>query len=184
MCPTLSFPRVYVVFEREARELQSYPSNIAVSLTRVTMHSRITNILRITHYYHRMLRKTQRALRARTQVLQPVHTDSDWGKRKKQNPRPHYYTILIALSPHNKHTGGTKLYPGSHRDVSIEPDESKATHLDLNPGDALVFDGLLLHCGMPNLSGTTGHGEEQDRFLYYTAISTDRVDANTQVTGV
>ena len=48
----------YVVFEREARELQLYPSNITVSLTRVTAHSRITNILRMTHYYHRMLRKT------------------------------------------------------------------------------------------------------------------------------
>jgi hypothetical protein len=117
-------------------------------------------------------------------VLQPVHTDSDWGKRANQNPRPHYYTILIALSNHNASTGGTKLYPGSHRDKSIEPDESKSTHLDLNPGDALVFDGLLLHCGMPNLSGTPGHGDEQDRFLYYTAISTDRIDANTQVTGV
>lgn len=129
--------------------------------------------------------KTQNVMLSKPgSILQPVHTDSDWGKRAKQNPRPHYYTILIALSPHNKHTGGTKLYPGSHRDVSIEPDESKATHLDLNPGDALVFDGLLLHCGMPNLSGTTGHGEERDRFLYYTAISTDRVDANTQVTGV
>lgn len=117
-------------------------------------------------------------------ILQPVHTDSDWEKRAKQNPRPHYYTILIALSAHNEHTGGTKLYPGSHRDFLTEPDESKATHLDLNPGDALVFDGLLLHCGMPNLSGRFGHGEEQDRFLYYTAISTDRVDANTEVTGI
>ena len=37
----------YVVFEREARELLSYPSNITVSLTRVTAHSNIT--IRITY---------------------------------------------------------------------------------------------------------------------------------------
>ena len=52
----LGSPLRYVVFEREARELQSYPSNVpsnvTVSLTRVTAHSRITNILRITYYYH------------------------------------------------------------------------------------------------------------------------------------
>ena len=35
---------------------------------RPTRHSRITNILRITHYYRRMLRNTKLALRARTQV--------------------------------------------------------------------------------------------------------------------
>ena len=43
-----------VVFEREARDLYSYPSNVTISLTRVTAHSRITNILRFTHYYHRI----------------------------------------------------------------------------------------------------------------------------------
>ena len=50
--------------------LYSYPSNITISLTRVTAHSRITNILRITHYYHRMLRNTQLALR--TQVRRNI----------------------------------------------------------------------------------------------------------------
>ena len=39
---------------RGALELYSYPSNITISLTRITAHSRITNVLRITHYYHRM----------------------------------------------------------------------------------------------------------------------------------
>ena len=54
-----------VVFEREARELQSYPSNITVSLIHVTAHSRITK--HMTHYYHPMLRKTQtRASRSNT----------------------------------------------------------------------------------------------------------------------
>ena len=43
----------YVVFEREVREFHSCPLNI-ILLTRVTAHSKITNILRITHYYHRM----------------------------------------------------------------------------------------------------------------------------------
>ena len=40
----------YVVFEREARKFQSYPSNttsVTVSLTHITTHSRIT--IRITH---------------------------------------------------------------------------------------------------------------------------------------
>ena len=42
---------VYVMFEREAREFQSYPSNttnIIVSLTRITVDSRITYIICVT----------------------------------------------------------------------------------------------------------------------------------------
>ena len=63
------------MFEREAREFQSYSSNtsnIVVSLIRITVHSRITNIvcitLKIVVKYTRMLRNTKLALRARTQV--------------------------------------------------------------------------------------------------------------------
>ena len=42
----------YVVFERSVRALIF--ENITVSLLHVTAHSRVTSILRITHYYHRM----------------------------------------------------------------------------------------------------------------------------------
>ena len=118
--------------------------------------------------------------------LQPVHTDSGWDDRRSLNPKPHYYTVLIALTPHDRYTGGTLLYPKTHRDASLDPDEKEATHLNLNPGDALICDGLLLHCGMPNVSGNgdPAHGHARDRYMYYTVMTTAKVDENTRVTGL
>lgn len=116
--------------------------------------------------------------------LQPVHTDSSWDRRRRSNPRPHYYTILVALTRHDEHTGGTRLYPGTHRCEDAVTDTIEPVSLVLNAGDALVFDGLLLHCGMPNLSGSPGHGAPTERYMYYTAMSTNRVDENTRVTGL
>ena len=61
----------YVVFEREAREFFIYPSRVSEYRSLViTTHSRITNIVCITHIYRRTLRNTKLALRAQTQVQQ------------------------------------------------------------------------------------------------------------------
>ena len=66
---------------RGVRARYSYPLNITISLTHVTAHSRITNILRITQYYHRMsllssnlTKYSTRASRSNTGTETPVAT--------------------------------------------------------------------------------------------------------------
>ena len=49
-------------------------------------------------------------------VEQPIHTDSQWDKRRNRNPAPHYLTVLIPLVDQDLQTGGTRLHPGTHRD--------------------------------------------------------------------
>ena len=54
-------------------------------------------------------------------------------------------------------TGGTRVYPGTHRDINLGAKVNGGTveHVE-NPqkaGDALVFDGLLQHHGTENVSG-------------------------------
>jgi len=109
---------------------------------------------------------------------QRVHTDSSWDNKKMRNPRIHYLTILISLTPQTAFTGGTRVWPQTHRmnhgtiDWDFYADMIEPL---LKPGDAIAFDGLLTHCGMRNSSDT-------DRYFYYAAFS-DTHDPNTDVTG-
>ena len=125
---------------------------------------------------------------------QRVHTDSVWDvSHAAKNPAPHYLTVLIPLTKPTAETGGTRVWPHSHSDfewpllneaaVGNPPDAQvkKGQFVDivsplLDVGDALVFDGLLSHCGMANRS-------HADRFFYYAAFCTGH-DPNTDVTGV
>lgn len=71
------------------------------------------------------------------------------------------------------------MWPGTH--VDEEADLSGVSPVDvisplIEMGDALVFDGLLSHCGMENVS------REEDRFIFYAAFSSLH-DPNTDVTG-
>jgi len=115
---------------------------------------------------------------------QVVHTDSSWEGKRKRNPPIHYITILIPLTVQDKVTGGTRVWPRSHRDKNA--DVSSTNYIDtieplLKIGDALVFDGLLSHCGMENNSGILD-GVPRDRYFYYGAFATGH-DPNTDVTG-
>ncbi len=67
-------------------------------------------------------------------------------------------TAIVALCPIDAGNGGTRLVPGSHRRPDLQ---RRAEALELHPdeivptlavGDALVFDGHLLHSGTQNHS--------------------------------
>mmetsp|Transcript_14865 Transcript_14865/g.24198 ORF Transcript_14865/g.24198 Transcript_14865/m.24198 type:complete len:427 (+) Transcript_14865:194-1474(+) len=112
-------------------------------------------------------------------VEQRAHTDSSWDGRAMTNPRIHYLTILIPLTRQDARTGGTRVWPKSHRGAeNIDwADSIDMIGPKLNVGDALVFDGLLTHCGMANKS------KKKDRYFYYAAFASGH-DPNTDVTGV
>ena len=113
---------------------------------------------------------------------QDVHTDSSWAGKRQRNPAPHYYTVLIPLVNQTKETGGTRLYPGTHLDSTarIEGDGGliKGVEDPQSAGDAIVFDGLLQHCGTANVS----FSPPIDRYFFYAAFCRGR-DANVDVTG-
>ena len=110
---------------------------------------------------------------------QPIHTDSAWSGVPHLDPIPHYITVLIPLTIQDEETGGTRIWPKSHRDYNMEikANEGFVDTIEpiLNVGDALVFDGLLSHCGMENVSN-------RDRYFFYIAFS-NRHDPNTDSTG-
>eukprot|EP00512_Aurantiochytrium_limacinum_P002224 CAMPEP_0171496704 /NCGR_PEP_ID=MMETSP0958-20121227/6854_1 /TAXON_ID=87120 /ORGANISM="Aurantiochytrium limacinum, Strain ATCCMYA-1381" /LENGTH=842 /DNA_ID=CAMNT_0012030845 /DNA_START=294 /DNA_END=2822 /DNA_ORIENTATION=- len=123
------------------------------------------------------LRTQDIMLSAPGSVDQRVHTDSSWSGRKDENPRTHYVTILIPLTTQTKDTGGTRVWPRSHRH-SAPPDWDSFIDMVepiLKRGDALIFDGLLSHFGQRNIS-------KENRFFYYAAFANCH-DPNTDVTG-
>jgi ectoine hydroxylase-related dioxygenase (phytanoyl-CoA dioxygenase family) len=91
----------------------------------------------------------------------------------------------VRLSKHSAQQGGTRVWPRTHLDETREivPERGYIDTIEplLNVGDALVFDGLLCHCGMENLSGLIDDFP-RDRFFYYAAFSSTH-DPNTDVTG-
>jgi len=138
-------------------------------------------------------------------VTQPIHTDSNWEGHRQRDPRPHYFTILIPFTDQDLETGGTRVYPGTHRDAKLGAKTNGGTIEGVeNPqkaGDALVFDGLLQHHGTENVTGqkkkiatcndSNGNSENTDvylctqkrnRYFYYMAIAIG-ADPNTYVTG-
>jgi ectoine hydroxylase-related dioxygenase (phytanoyl-CoA dioxygenase family) len=111
---------------------------------------------------------------------QPVHTDSSWSGCPHLDPVPHYVTVLIPLTEQDDETGGTRLWPKSHRDfnmvLGLKDGFVDMVRPRIDVGDALIFDGLLSHCGMENVS------KSRDRYFFYLAFSS-RHDPNTDVTG-
>ncbi|GBG24124.1 Dioxygenase andA [Hondaea fermentalgiana] len=109
---------------------------------------------------------------------QRCHTDSCWKGRDEINPKTHYMTVLIPLTVQDEETGGTRVWPKSHRRIdALEWDKDFVDMVEprLKRGDALVFDGLLSHLGMRNIS-------TRNRYFYYAAFSNCH-DPNTDVTG-
>jgi hypothetical protein len=110
---------------------------------------------------------------------QPIHTDSVWDGCAHKDPLPHYLTVLIPLTEQNQLTGGTRVWPGSHRDIEFPLTEQGQLDMIeplLKTGDALIFDGLLSHCGLENKD------LRDDRYFFYLAFSS-RHDPNTDATG-
>jgi ectoine hydroxylase-related dioxygenase (phytanoyl-CoA dioxygenase family) len=111
---------------------------------------------------------------------QVIHVDSAWEAVSFVDPLPHYITVLVPLTVQDEETGGTRIWPKSHRNYhnGISPTEGYVDMVEplLNVGDALVFDGLLSHCGLENKS------KDRDRYFFYLAFSS-RHDPNTDSTG-
>mmetsp|Transcript_21635 Transcript_21635/g.38203 ORF Transcript_21635/g.38203 Transcript_21635/m.38203 type:complete len:500 (+) Transcript_21635:69-1568(+) len=109
---------------------------------------------------------------------QNAHTDSSWAGKAQKDPRTHYVTILIPLSKQDEKTGGTRIWPGSHRDAEQNDWNNYVDLIEplIAEGDALIFDGLLTHQGMANIS------KDQSRYFYYAAYANGH-DPNTEVTG-
>ena len=107
---------------------------------------------------------------------QEVHTDSSWTGRAQLNPKPHYLTVLVPLTAPSKESGCTRVWPGSHHQEEFQEEDYVDTHPPmLKAGSALVFDGLLAHCGMENTS-------KENRYFYYAAYASGK-DPNTEVLG-
>ncbi len=78
----------------------------------------------------------------------------------------------------NSETGGTRVWPGTHLNehLMIIEKEGFVDMIDplLKIGDALIFDGLLPHCGLENKS-------KKDRYFFYLSFSSKH-DHNTDLT--
>ena len=73
----------------------------------------------------------------------------------------------------------TPLYNLPKEDLLAMERDGRAVQPQLQVGDVLIFDGLLVHRGMENRT----EGELCDgRFFYYTVLALTG-DANTDVTG-
>lgn len=101
-------------------------------------------------------------------VRQPIHSD---------HHKKGYLTALIPLITQTKKTGGTRLFPQSHLSKDFDPntkDYFDCVSPAVKKGDCVIFDGLLMHCGMENKSN-------KDRYFYYAAFCKGH-DYNTDVT--
>ena len=178
-------------FDLELNDIAAKPINDSV-----------TDVVQFVQYLlnHRGKIKTQNVMLSEPgSARQPIHTDSNWEGKRQRDPRPHYFTILIPLTDQDLETGGTRIFPGTHRDVNLGAKENGGTIEGVeNPqkaGDALVFDGLLQHHGTENVTGQEKKSDGNDgssnsltitkkrnRYFYYMAIAVG-ADPNTYVTG-
>lgn len=69
------------------------------------------------------------------------------------NVPPYSITLVIPLVGLNPTTSSTLFFPGSHRDHALaDAVTGTAPDLDLDPGDAILFDSRITHGGMANRS--------------------------------
>lgn len=64
--------------------------------------------------------------------------------------------VVVALDPFRADTGATRVVPRSHRQPLVEADaaslDSLADSVRMEPGDAVAYDGALVHAGGSNRS--------------------------------
>ena len=70
-------------------------------------------------------------------------------------PRPHRPVIcnaLLAIDPFTVESGASCVMPGSHQWESDEVPDAETIAVEMDPGDIVIFDGLLWHGHRPNLT--------------------------------
>jgi hypothetical protein len=99
------------------------PNDICRGMENKLRSNGILNLVQYMLKGRGIIRAQNVMLSAPGSINQPVHTDSQWSNRPTRNPKPHYLTVLIALTDQDLLTGGTKVYPGknssNHQQFSI-----------------------------------------------------------------
>lgn len=119
---------------------------------------------RMRHFYHLNMQKEP-------------HTGGwqyhqDYGYHYKEFLYPKFISVMLALNPATRENGCLRVVPGSNKLGRLEHRQSGSqlitdperlsfvlaemdeTYCELEPGDALFFDGNILHASGPNLSDT------------------------------
>ena len=97
-------------------------------------------------------------LKPKSGTVQPLHPDDALVPVPRPHAKPIGCTVMWAVTPFNKSTGGTRLLPGSHQeplDLLWSQDDDRLGQTiqpDLEPGTALVFDHALFHGAADNPS--------------------------------
>ncbi|MGE4164159.1 MAG: phytanoyl-CoA dioxygenase family protein [Vicinamibacterales bacterium] len=83
--------------------------------------------------------------------LQGLHADDGLIRVRRPHP-PMMATTIWALTEFTAENGATRIVPGSHREPGHpDPDDdSIAIAAEMAPGDVLIMDSQLWHCGGPN----------------------------------
>ncbi len=167
------------------------PGDVAQTVFSRLLASRVVELL--VHMCPRGQVRTQNVmLSCPGSARQEVHTDSSWDcvRSARHPPAPHYYTVLIPLTVTDELSGCTRIWPGSHTRPQPPGDRFLDCSADLvGVGDALIFDGLLLHLGLENRHSPScwtfpaASDCKKNRYFYYASFS-DRRDTNVDVTGV
>jgi len=94
----------------------------------------------------------------------------DYGYHYKEFLYPKFISVMLALNPATKENGCLRVVPGSNKLGRLEHRQSGSqlithetrlkhvlaemdeTYCELEPGDALFFEGNILHASGPNLS--------------------------------
>ena len=77
-------------------------------------------------------------------LAQPPHRDQDlWGGDK--SGVEYQVNVIWPIDPFTADNGATRLWPGSHRDMSVDPFASDPVVAEMAPGSALLFLGSILH---------------------------------------
>lgn len=126
----------------------------------VVEHLRLPTLLEpITNKLRTIMGKNP-TIRTHNIVFAPVgsrcqqwHADDDMKMKKPYR----YFTILIHLNPLDVNCGGTEVWLGSE-------ETGKGDLVRARPGDALVFNGSMLHRGYAN-------NGKVHRFFYYASFS-------------
>ena len=84
---------------------------------------------------------------------QTLHRDDlNWNLAAKLGV-PLQISVLVALGDYDAEVGATRVIPRSHRWPLDRPiDDSLAVQVELEPGDALIYLGSLVHGGGANLT--------------------------------
>jgi hypothetical protein len=127
------------------------------------------------------------------------HQDSTyWGLSS-----PDVTTAWIAFTPANRQNGCMKFIPGTHavqvvhndtfhrdnlltrgQEIAVEVDESRAVHVELEPGQASLHHVLLFHGSAPNRSGDRRIGLAIRYIPTYVRQTAGERDSATLVCGV